>query len=628
VSQPLKPGRGQGESAEFINHPGVDGRVGNYPAPAIGVLPSGLELRLDQGHHPSSGSDQGFHRRKDLSQGDERTVGYRQIERHERCRKMAFGQMAGIQSLVDPHPWVLPKFPGELTLSNIDGIHRGDTVLQEAIGESAGRRSEVEGPPTGYLQLEGQEGMFEFEAAAAHVPFAGLEDDLFVEAHLAPGFIGALSIQSDHPSQDGALRLFAALAKTQFHESLIQSHGVDARILAGARAFGDFGFAGRAIETINPPPPRGARSSGGTPTMTEAERRIRDEIRENGPLPFSRFMALALYAPEGGYYESSNRPIGRHGDFYTSVSTGPVFGRLLATRFANWLSGFDGADLVEAGAHDGQLAVDLLQALESEPRLLERLCYWILEPSPVRRRVQAERLVRWKGRVQWRTSWLDLDRPVRGIIVANELLDAMPCARFGWNAAERSWFEWSVTVESDRLAWVRTPGRPSWWSDLWKPLETVLPDGYVVEESPDAIAWWRGAADQLERGWLVTLDYGDADGPRLRPERTCGTLRAYHRHQVSEDLLARPGEQDLTAHVNFAGVIEAGESAGLETLDLLPQGRWLGRIAAEVLASGGERADWLSRHSRQLQTLIHPGHLGQSFKVLVQARAASGDRPI
>ncbi|MCC7374880.1 MAG: SAM-dependent methyltransferase [Verrucomicrobiales bacterium] len=357
--------------------------------------------------------------------------------------------------------------------------------------------------------------------------------------------------------------------------------------------------------------------------MTEVEQRIREQIRDNGSMPFSRFMAMALYEPALGYYESNQTRIGRQGDFYTSVSAGPVFGRLLATRFSEWLTASGGTDVVEAGAHDGQLAADVLASLEREPDLFRRVCFWILEPSPARRRMQEERLVRWKDRVQWRAGWQAMERPVHGIIFANELLDAMPCARFGWSVADQSWFEWGVALEKDQLAWARLPGRPSWWSDEWRPLEAVLPDGYVVEESPEAMAWWRAAAEHLAGGWLMTLDYGDAEGPRLRPERTRGTLRAYHRHRVSDDLLAQPGEQDLTAHVNFAQIMETGEAAGLQTMDLMPQGRWLGRIAADLLGAGGGLGDWLSRESRQLQTLIHPGHLGQSFKVLVQARPAS-----
>ncbi|MBL9135963.1 MAG: SAM-dependent methyltransferase [Verrucomicrobiales bacterium] len=354
--------------------------------------------------------------------------------------------------------------------------------------------------------------------------------------------------------------------------------------------------------------------------MTAAEQCIREEIRRHGVLPFSRFMELALYAPGLGYYERPNGRIGRRGDFYTSVSVGPALGRLLSARFAKWARQFDAVDWVEAGAHDGQLAADILEALESEPALLDRLRYWIVEPSEPRRQEQVKRLERWSGQVQWRERWNDFEHPIHGIIFANELLDALPCARYGWNAAERRWFEWGVTVEAAALTWVRMEGQPTWWTGRWRALEEVLPDGYVIEDCPAAVNWWRTAAGALGRGWLVTLDYGDADGPIVRPERAQGTLRAYSRHRVSDDLLGSPGEQDLTAHVSFARIVEAGESLGLTTVELLPQGRWLGKIATEQLAEGGPGADWLQRHTRQLQTLIHPGHLGQAFKVLVQAR--------
>lgn len=369
--------------------------------------------------------------------------------------------------------------------------------------------------------------------------------------------------------------------------------------------------------------PRGGRAQTGevgTIRMTEVEQRIREEIRDRGVLRFSRFMGLALYAPGLGYYEQATTRLGRGGDYYTSVSTGPAFGRLLAARFANWIRDFPSIDLVEAGVHDGQLAADILAALEAEPSLLGRLRYWILEPSATRRLWQRERLDRWAERVQWRSHWGDVERPIRGIIFANELLDAMPCDRYGWDAENRQWFEWGVTVENGALTWARLEGRPAWWTGEWQALEEVLPNGYVVEDCPAAVEWWKSAAQALEQGWLMTLDYGDAERPRIRPERARGTLRAYFRHQVSHDLLGRPGQQDLTAHVDFVSLQEAGERMGLTTVDLLPQGRWLGKITAEQLGAGGSWADWLQRHSRQLQTLIHPGHLGQAFKVLVQAR--------
>lgn len=358
---------------------------------------------------------------------------------------------------------------------------------------------------------------------------------------------------------------------------------------------------------------------------TGAERVIREEIAGNGPLRFSRFMELALYAPGVGYYATAGRAIGRGGDFYTSVSVGPVFGFLLANRFAEWCAGMDQVEWVESGAHDGRLADDVLTAVRDfHPEIFERLRYRIVEFLEVRREEQMRRLAPWAGRVEWVSGWDTLRQPVQGVIFANELLDAFPIRRFGWDAGARRWFEWGVTVRDGGLGFCRMscepgeiPGVDSWPEELLQ----VLPDGFVVEDSPSALEWWARAGSSLGEGRIMTLDYGHEGGSEaIRPERTGGTVRAYHRHRRVDDLLACPGEQDLTGHVDFGRVREAGEGVGLETEALLAQGRWLGEIAVDILRCGGHQAEWLTARSRQLQTLIHPAHLGQSFRALVQRR--------
>jgi SAM-dependent MidA family methyltransferase len=365
---------------------------------------------------------------------------------------------------------------------------------------------------------------------------------------------------------------------------------------------------------------------------TAAEILIRAEIAARGSIPFARFMEQALYAPGAGYYQAPGRAIGRSGDFYTSVSVGPVFGFLLAQRLVHWLetpgAGWacadHGIDVVEAAAHDGRLAGDILTALRDfAPDVLERVRYRILEPFEARRRVQEAALQPWGERVTWAPGWSGLARPVRGVVVANELLDAFPVHRFHWDRGAARWWESGVEVDADgRLAWCRLPvGTSGVPGPNWPgPLLEVLPEGFVAESSPGAVGWWREAASALETGWLVTADYGFGEGDTIRPERTGGTLRAYHRHRLVDDLLARPGEQDLTAHVEFPAILEAGERAGLETEAFREQGRWLGETAVAVLARGGASAEWLTARAGQLRTLTHPVHLGRAMRVLVQRR--------
>ena len=368
---------------------------------------------------------------------------------------------------------------------------------------------------------------------------------------------------------------------------------------------------------------------------------IRHEIRKSGVLPFARFMELALYCPDCGYYEAK-MDIGRRGDFYTSVSAGELFGQLLAFQFANWLetevrSQESEARIVEAGAHDGQLATDILTWLQSSrPELFGRIEYVIMEPSVRRREWQRETLkgfanVRWFANFQSVASSTPhpaLRTPqLNGVIFSNELLDAFPVHRFGWNAKNKTWFEWGVAVAGEKFVWAKIPTPHS--SFCAPQLEAVLPDNYIIETSPAAENWWREAAGALARGKLLAIDYGFATDEMFSPARTRGTLRAYFRHHATDDLLANPGDQDLTAHVNFSAIQKAGEKAGLKTESFLTQSQFLTRILekaakdesfGKLLASKPGEGGWGARQTRQFQTLTHPDHLGRAFRVLVQSR--------
>ncbi|MBL9128125.1 MAG: SAM-dependent methyltransferase [Verrucomicrobiales bacterium] len=300
-----------------------------------------------------------------------------------------------------------------------------------------------------------------------------------------------------------------------------------------------------------------------------------------------------------------------------------MLGFLLARWIVEVAESVDGPrfDLVEAAAHDGRLAGDVLEALQRfHPETLNRVRYRILEPSEPRRRAQRERLAPWGERVAWHGGWEEVEDRIRGAVFSNELLDAMPVRRFAWSASGGRWRELGVEVRDGCLAACFLETEADSLLPDWRRLEPYLPDGYVVERCPAAEGWWRQAASALEAGALLALDYGVESSDRFRPERTHGTARAYCRHRACDDLLARPGEQDLTAHVDFPRLIEIGEEAGLRTLDLLPQGRWLGRWATRVVGEGGEGARWLTERARGLQTLVHPQHLGQAMRALVQQR--------
>jgi len=219
--------------------------------------------------------------------------------------------------------------------------------------------------------------------------------------------------------------------------------------------------------------------------------------------------------------------------------------------------------------------------------------------------------------VRWFENFSKIWNRAHGVIFSNELLDAMPVHPFVWNAEQRRWEEMGVSTENELFVWTRLPNAMTAPPELPDGLLDVLPDGYVVELSPDAIQWWRGAVSALAQGRLMTIDYGGTLEEMLSPGRTSGTLRAYTEHRVSNDVLANPGGQDITAHVNFFEIQRAGEAAGLKTNAFTMQSQFLTEISRGLWA---QRGLWPQNQVRQFQTLTHPEHLGRPFRVLIQSR--------
>ncbi len=362
--------------------------------------------------------------------------------------------------------------------------------------------------------------------------------------------------------------------------------------------------------------------------MTQLHEIICSEIENCGVISFARFMELALYCPVYGFYEQEPDTVGRRGHYYTSVSTGNLFGELLALQFADWfgvLPAKQVLQLVEAGAHDGRLAADILSWFQTwHPALFARIEYWIVEPSPRRREWQHKTLERFGNRVRWIDA-LDRHRGgFNGVIFSNEFLDSLPVHRFGWDAQKREWFEWGVTYSQGNFVWakIRKPNcKPQLPIQLPSELLDALPDGYTVEACPEAARWWGNAARVLSAGKLIAIDYGLSRQELLHPARTEGTVRAYRRHQVSVDVLADPGQQDITAHVDFTALQLAGEAAGLSTDGLFTHGQFLTRIAERALQTNIAWCKWSDSQIRQFKTLVHPEHLGSLFRVFIQSRA-------
>jgi SAM-dependent MidA family methyltransferase len=344
---------------------------------------------------------------------------------------------------------------------------------------------------------------------------------------------------------------------------------------------------------------------------------IRRRITQHGPVGFDEFMAVALYHPRGGYYASDRTQTGRDGDFFTSVSVGPVFGKLLAAQLIEMrdrLGNPDDFTLVEQGAHDGQLLADILVAWSGPlPRIL------IVEPLPSLRTRQRQTLARWSDYLTHVAHEKELS-PFTGVFFANELLDAFPVKILVRN--EAIWRERRVDDDGTNFVFVDAP-----WSGEAPDVPEEIPH-FVTEVCPSLAPWLQTVASRMQRGWLLLIDYGHPAAIRHQPARAAGTLATYRGHQRLDDPLTDPGSQDLTAHVDFTAVARAAERAGLSVAGFTDQHHALTALAAQIFPDMPDTrlTAAAAREMRALRQLLHPESMGTSFKFL--ALAKNSDAPL
>jgi SAM-dependent MidA family methyltransferase len=347
-------------------------------------------------------------------------------------------------------------------------------------------------------------------------------------------------------------------------------------------------------------------------------------------------MEFALYDSESGYYARAAQRSGRAGDFFTSVDVGPVFGELVARQvieMAGLLESPVGSpqspvDLVEAGAGNGRLSADIVRAIrERDAPLYDRLRLRLVEASAEARAAQRESL----GDVSetLASSSAELPSSFTGVLIANELLDALPVHQVVMR--EDGLREVYVDLDRTRLETgdcrlVTTEGAPSTpaLAEYLARLNVVLEPGWRVEINLRAVDWTREAVRKLDRGFLILIDYGHAARELYSQTHSTGTLTTFARHTMAGPeraghgpaWLERPGEQDITAHVDFTSVQRAAEDEGAATLGLLDQTYFLLGLGAADL----EGADLKTRLA--LKTLVMPGGLGSTLKVLILGKNA------
>ncbi len=365
---------------------------------------------------------------------------------------------------------------------------------------------------------------------------------------------------------------------------------------------------------------------------------LRQRIARRGRITFAEFMAAALYEPGLGRYCRPDPPMGPGGDYITSPEVDEAFGLLLGRAVREMWESAGGRDpsrpytLVEAGPGKGTLCRDLLAGLAAEaPELYGEIRYVLVESSDQLRREQ-ESLLRGEaaasGKVEWK-SWRDLiaTGPIRGCLIANEFLDALPVHLVEGSGGQLR----EIHVGADeRGNLVEIPGEPSRpeLEEYFRRLSLTLGEGQRAEVNLEALRWVREAAGLLERGHALIVDYGHEAAELYSASHHAGTLLGYRRHQVVNDPLALPGEQDLTAHVDFTSVREAALEAGFTDWAMTSQRNLLvamglaGLIASLAAPESGAPAAVSLRRRFALHALMSPSGMGGTFKVLILGRHA------
>ena len=342
--------------------------------------------------------------------------------------------------------------------------------------------------------------------------------------------------------------------------------------------------------------------------------RIRAEVKANGDwIGFSRYMELALYAPGLGYYAGGSAKLGAPGDFATAPELGTLFARTLARQVAALLQ--PGEAILEFGAGSGALAEALIGELSPEN-------YLILETSPELRARQEARL---GGRARWVEQ---LPARFRGVMLANEVADAMPVHALAWR--ENRILERGV---DETLSWAERPASGELLAAARR-LEVPVP--YESEIGLVGRAWMKLLAARLERGALLVIDYGFPQREYYHPQRATGTLMCHYRHRSHGDVFFHPGLQDITAHVDFSALAQAAREGGLDVLGFANQAQFLVNCGITEVLEREDAADAARYAPRaaEAQKLLSPAEMGELFKVLAVGRGvqrpllgfASGDR--
>jgi SAM-dependent MidA family methyltransferase len=357
---------------------------------------------------------------------------------------------------------------------------------------------------------------------------------------------------------------------------------------------------------------------------------LTERIRRYGPLTFADYMRECLYHPVHGYYSKAGTT--PFADYYTSVDLHPIFGRLLARQFAEMWESLGRPKeftLVEAGAGVGRLADHILDFSAAKlPDFYSTLRYVAVERSASRREQAAMRLKKHTAAGHFSVSVEIPAHIPQGCLFSNELMDALPVHRVVMDSGALT--EIFVGFSDGHFVDVGAPVSSCAITEYFAMQGVTLHEGQQAEAGLEACDWISEVGRRLERGYVLTIDYGHHAAELFDEHHMRGTLLAYQNHRVSEDFYAAPGEQDLTAHVNFAALETWGKRSGLETVGLTSQTAFLlalgqGNEFADLYDEGATETERV-RSQLQLKTLIYPEGMGERFQVLLQQKGVDASQ--
>jgi len=341
-----------------------------------------------------------------------------------------------------------------------------------------------------------------------------------------------------------------------------------------------------------------------------------------GWLSFERFMDAALYAPGLGYYSAGAQKFGAGGDFITAPEVSPLFGACVARQCAEILRAIGGGSILEIGAGSGRLAADILLRLETLGTLPAH--YWILDISADLRERQRRHLAQCVPHLAERVHWLDEPpaEPFDGLILANEVLDALPVVRFRWYRDRVE--ELGVVIDAGRFAWGAKPASEVLAQACRRLAQAggAWDDGYVSEYCPQLEQWTHGVTRSLRRGAALWFDYGLPRSQYYLPERHEGTLLCHFQNRANGDPFLYPGLQDIAAWVDFTLLAEASRAADFTLAGFTTQSYFLAGLGVdeEMQAMAGGDAARFARLANQARQLMLPGEMGERFKAMAWLR--------